>query len=197
MGETFPPSEVISLELSHRVSDFWLIARRRCERHRHPWIPAAVRRGCFFFTRVNGWKEEEKGRKREREREEEFVSVFFNHPEKEPRTCRVLRLNRGDRWKGLSSRTCSRLFVAGVSRAIRWTVSCLLDIPWCVLWFLFSFRSGREMTWENRDRERGKEWKLLEEDTKAIQLLIVLRSMRIVEFYSFNLKYVSLVWKFL
>lgn len=73
MGETFPPGEVISLELSHRVSDFWLIARRRCERHRHPWIQTR-QEGCLFFffsffTRVErlkgggGEKEEsERGR---------------------------------------------------------------------------------------------------------------------------------------
>lgn len=91
MGETFPPGEVISLELSHRVSDFWLIARRRCERHRHPWIQTR-QEGClffFFFFFHESWTVERRRRRegREREREGRFVSVFFNHPEKEPRTC--------------------------------------------------------------------------------------------------------------
>lgn len=146
MGETFPPSEVISLELSHRVSDFWLIARRRCERHRHPWIP--VRRGAFFSREltVEG----------KREREEErgscpcFLIILKRSLERVASYVWIEEID-GRGW----ARTCSRLFVAGVSRAIRWTVSCLLDIPWCVLWFLFSFGSGREMRWENRDRERG------------------------------------------
>ena len=93
MGETFPASEVISLELSHRVSDFWLIAPpppplRTTQTPLNPPRPE----GCFysflfflflffffFFTRVNSRKEK---RKREKERLKWTWSVFFNHAEK-------------------------------------------------------------------------------------------------------------------
>lgn len=128
MGETFPTSEVISLELSHRVSDFWLIARRRCQRRRHPWIRRVGRDASLLFssllsfflssfsrrTKVNGWNEElVKG---ERHRWAWSVSVFFNHPEKElERVASYVWIGQMLEWKGWA-RTCSRLSVARVSQ---------------------------------------------------------------------------------
>lgn len=78
----FQRSEVISLELSHRVSDFWLIARRRCERQT-PLNPSRGRGRAvfsfFFFSRELTLKGGGAGGEVERS-----AFVFFNHPEKEP-----------------------------------------------------------------------------------------------------------------
>lgn len=74
-----------------------------------PLNPRRRQEGCFFSREltVEGKRETERGRER-------FVSVFFNHPEKEPRTCRVLRLNRGDRWKGVSANLFTVICSGGV-----------------------------------------------------------------------------------
>lgn len=113
-----------------------------------PLNPRRRQEGCFFSRELT--VEGKRQREEERDSCPCFLIILKRSLERVASYVWIEEID-GRGW----ARTCSRLFVAGVSRAIRWTVSCLLDIPWCVLWFLFSFGSGREMRWENRDRERG------------------------------------------